>query len=337
MPADVLEHAVVGLAPVLSFLAALLFLDSYKLVSMRAVVAVLVCGLLAAAASYEVNGGLLRASGSGLELYSRYAGPVVEELFKGLVVVVLIRTHRIGFLVDAAIFGFAVGTGFAIVENLWYQHLVPDAGLGTWIVRGFGTAIMHGGTTAIFAMMGLAMLEKGQKTLIALLPGFALAVLLHSGFNHMYVSPRLSTLVVLAVLPPVMFWVFHRSEQAVADWLGHGFDADARMLELITSGGLSDSPTGRYLHSLKRRFRGPVVADLLCYLRVHTELALRAKGVLLMRENEFDIPVDDETRAKFAELRYLERSIGKTGLLAIHPLLHLSHKDLWQLNMLDES
>jgi hypothetical protein len=109
------------------------------------------------------------------------------------------------------------------------------------------------------------------------------------------------------------------------------------MLELITSGGLSDSPTGRYLHSLKRRFHGPVVADLLCYLRVHTELALRAKGVLLMRENEFDIPVDDETRAKFAELRYLERSIGKTGLLAIHPLLHLSHKDLWQLNMLDES
>jgi hypothetical protein len=55
---------------------------------------------------------------------------------------------------------------------------------------------------------------------------------------------------------------------------------------------------------------------------------------MMMRENGFDIPVDEETRAKFTELRYLERSMGKTGMLAIHPMLHMSHKDLWQLYML---
>ena len=54
----------------------------------------------------------------------------------------------------------------------------------------------------------------------------------------------------------------------------------------------------------------------------------------MMRENGFDVPVDDETRAKFTEMRYLEQSIGKTGLLAIQPMLHMSHKDLWQLYML---
>ena len=64
--------------------------------------------------------------------------------------------HRIGFLVDAAIFGFAVGTGFALAENLYYLHLAAEAGMGTWIVRGFGTALMHGGATALFAVMGLA-------------------------------------------------------------------------------------------------------------------------------------------------------------------------------------
>jgi protease PrsW len=337
MTVSILEHAVVGLAPVLSFLAALLYLDSYKLVSMRAVVVVVVCGLLAAVASYAVNGALLRASALDLESYSRYAGPIVEEMFKGLIIVVLIRTHRIGFLVDAAIIGFAVGTGFAIVENVYYQRVIPDAGIGIWIVRGFGTAIMHGGTTAIFAMMGLVMLDQGRRALVALLPGFALAVALHSVFNHMYVSPKLSTIAVLVVFPPLLFWIFHRNEQVVSDWLGQGFDADSRMLELISSGRLSDSPTGRYLDSLKHRFHGPVVADLLCYLRIHTELALRAKGILLMRENGFEVPVDEETQAKFTEMRFLERSIGKTGLLAIHPLLHMSHKDLWQLNMLGDA
>ena len=128
--------------------------------------------------------------------------------------------------------------------------------------------------------------------------------------------------------------MFERSEKALGRWLGTGFDADTEMLHLINSGSLSDSPVGRYLHELKDRFEGPIVADILCYLRLYTELALRAKGVLMMRENGFDPPIDEATRAKFVEMRYLEGSIGKTALLAIQPMLHMSHKDLWQLYML---
>ena len=114
-------------------------------------------------------------------------------------------------------------------------------------------------------------------------------------------------------LPLLLNAVFTRSEAAVGDWLGKGFDADAEMLSMIESGRLSDSPMGRYLHELKAKFEGPVVADLLCYVRLHTELALRAKGILMMRETGFDVPVDESTREKFAELDYLEKSIGRTG------------------------
>jgi len=73
---------------------------------------------------------------------------------------------------------------------------------------------------------------------------------------------------------------------------------------------------------------------VLCFVRLHMELALRAKGILLMRENGFEVAVDEETREKFAEMRYLEGSIGRTGLLAVQPMLRMSHKDLWQLYML---
>jgi RsiW-degrading membrane proteinase PrsW (M82 family) len=335
MPADIVSHALVGLVPVLCFLAALFYLDSYKLVKLRAVIAIVACGALVAGASYLLNGWVLDLVRIDLAHFSRYVAPVTEELLKALVIVALIRAHRIGFLVDAAIFGFAVGTGFAMVENLYFLRLIPDAGMGTWIVRGFGTAIMHGGTTAIFAVMGLAMLERAKRASPqALLPGFALAVVLHSGYNHLSHSPRISTLAILVVLPPLLYAVFQRSEKAVGDWLGQGFDADTEMLELINSGRLSDSPVGRYLHTMKGKFRGPVVADLLCYLRLYTELALRAKGILMMRESGFEVPVDEATQAKFAEMRYLETSIGKTGLLAIQPMCHMSHKDLWQLYML---
>jgi len=185
--------------------------------------------------------------------------------------------------------------------------------------------------------MGLALLERAKRArLAAFVPGLAIAVVLHSAFNHFFFSPLVSTLGIVLVLPPLLYMAFEKSEQALGSWLGTGFDTDTEMLALINSGRLSDSPMGRYLHTLKDKFKGPVVADLLCYLRLTTELALRAKGVLMMRESGFEVAVDEATKEKFAELRYLESSIGQTGRLALQPLLHLSHKDLWQLYMLKE-
>jgi len=327
--------AAMGLLPVLTFLAALLYLDSYKLVRLRSVVAVVLCGALAAGASFVTNAAVLHAFNIDLAAFSRYVAPLIEECWKAIIIVVLIRTHRIGFLVDAAIFGFAAGAGFAMIENIHFLDTIPDAAVGTWIVRGFGTAIMHGGATALFAVMGLAMSERVKwHALSTLLPGFGLAVVLHSTFNHLSGSPRLATLAMFVVVPLLSYVVFERSEKATSDWLVKGFDADAELMALIGSGQLTESPLGRYLHTLKDRFRGLVVADILCYLRLHTELSMRAKGFLMMRESGFTPTVDDEIRDKFTEMRYLEGSIGKTGLLAIQPLLNVSRKDLWQMYML---
>lgn len=335
MTLDFAIRAMVGLLPVLCFLAALLFLDSYKLVRLRAVLFAILAGGSTAGASYAVNVLAIDLFAIDHIVLSRYVAPVVEELLKGLIIVWLIRTHRIGFLVDAAIFGFAVGAGFAMIENIYYLGLLPDAALGTWIVRGFGTAMMHGGATAIFAILGLAMVDRNARATVgAYLPGFLVAVVLHSAFNHFFLAPLHSTFGILVVLPPLLMFVFHLSERALGNWLGSGFDVDAEMIALTNSGRFSDSPVGQYLHELKDKFHGPVVADLLCYLRLHTELALRAKGILMMREAGFDAPVDDATRARFAEMRYLEQSIGKTGRLALQPVLRTGRKELWQLYML---
>lgn len=317
------------------FLAVLLLIDSYKLVRLRTIVLALAGGIAAAAAAYAAHVLILAGVSLDAGSLSRYVAPITEELLKGLVIVILIRTRRIGFLVDAAILGFAVGTGFAIVENLDHLRAAADAGIGTWIVRGFGTSLMHGGATALFAVAGLALSERRAGLgVAAFVPGFLIAAGLHSAFNHFFASPIVSTLGIVLVLPIVFAAVFERSERAVGEWLGKGFDADAQMLALIESGQLSDAPVGQYLDQLKGRFKGPVVADLLCYLRLHTELALRAKGILMMRENGFEVPIDAETRARFTEMRYLEENLGRTGMLAIQPMLPRGARDLWQLYML---
>ena len=64
---------------------------------------------------------------------------------------------RIAFLVDAAIFGFAVGTGFSIVENTYYSFLVgPDTGIGTWIIRGLSIALALVGARLLWKALGPA-------------------------------------------------------------------------------------------------------------------------------------------------------------------------------------
>ena len=335
MPTALLIPIIVALLPVLALLAALQWLDSYKLLKPRVLLATVAAGAVAAGISYVLNGQLLGHFDIDIGRFSRTVAPVTEELLKGALIVALIRSHRIGFLVDAAIVGFAVGTGFALVENLHFLSLIPNASMATWVVRGFGTAIMHGGTTAVFAILSLALLERwGANSLRALLPGLALAMLLHAAFNQLSHAPQLATLTAMLAVPLLMYLAFQRSETATRDWLGTGFDSDVQMLELINAGGIAESPVGRYLHTLRDRFAGPLLADVLCYLRVYTELSLRAKGLLMMRENGFETALDDEARASLAELRYLEGSIGKTGLRALRPLLPMSPKDLWQLYLL---
>jgi RsiW-degrading membrane proteinase PrsW (M82 family) len=331
MIADFVSHALLGLLPVCCFLAALVYLDSYKLVPLKWVIGAIVLGCGAGVASYPLNSLGLQWFDVGFTTYTRYVAPLVEEALKALVVWALMRNNRIGFLVDAAIFGFAVGAGFAILENLYYLTILPDLKLGTWVVRGFGTAIMHGGATAIFGIITHTMVEQyPTRGAITLLPGLLIAALTHSVFNHFLLAPILNTALVLAVLPLLFTVIFERSDRALSDWLGAGFDADAELLELIESGEFSASKVGVYLQSLREKFEGPIVADLLCYLRLYTELSIRAKGLLMMRESGFMNKTGEQTRAKLEELNYLEDSIGPTGKLAIKPFLRMSQKDLWQ-------
>ena len=147
MTADFTIHALLGLLPVICFLTGLVYLDSYKLVGIRWVIGIIIAGSVVAGAGYLMNSALLALLDVDFITYIRYISPFIEEILKALIILVLIRLNRIGFLVDAAIFGFAVGAGFALIENLYFLQILPETTVAVWIVRGFGTAIMHGGAT----------------------------------------------------------------------------------------------------------------------------------------------------------------------------------------------
>lgn len=328
---------IISLVPVLLFLGALVVIDSYKLVSVRWVLLAVVAGALAAGASYLINVALQPRLAWDPTRYSRYVAPGIEESLKALYLLFLLRSNRVGFVVDAAISGFAVGTGFALVENLYYLTVNPDASLWTWFVRGFGTAVMHGGCTALAAMVPKATDARDDGVRLAwLLPGIGIAIVLHSFYNHFPLQPLVATGVIVLLFPWISLAIFERSERATRTWLGAGFDLDQELLLAMRAGQVAETPVGRYLTTLRARFTPEVIVDMLCLLRLRAELGIRAKGLLMLREGGFDPTPDPAVRGVFEELRYLERTIGRTGMLALQPFLHTTTQDLWQLNVLDE-
>ncbi len=332
---DTLLKAALSLSPVLLFLAGLVYLDTYKLVPLRNIIRTIHIGIAAAAIAMGLN--LIALDGMRWDpsTYVGFGAPLVEEVCKAVWPLYLIRTRRVGFMVDAGVYGFAAGAGFAVIENIYYMQYLDATSPLVWVVRGFGTAVMHGGTTAIFAMLAKNRTDiAGSEDLRHFLPGLAIAFVIHSVFNQFIFSPILNTVIILLVLPLLMVLVFQRSEKATREWLGVGFDSDADTLKMVISGNISSTHLGRYLTSLSSRFEPQVVVDLLCYLRIYLELAVQAKGILMMREAGFDVPASPDTEAKFKELEFLDKSIGRTGKLALHPFLRVSNRELWQLHML---
>jgi RsiW-degrading membrane proteinase PrsW (M82 family) len=327
----------VSVLPVFLFLGALVLIDSYKLVGLRAVLLAVAAGAVASLAGYGVNVWLRPVLGMNATLYSRYVSPPIEETLKAAYIVYLMSRNRIGFIVDAAILGFAIGTGFAFLENLYYLGVNTDATIWTWVVRGFGTAVMHGGTTAMFAMVARTLHNRAPRLRPHLLiPGFVVAVVMHSLYNHFILQPVLATALIVLVFPWVAAGIFTQSERDTRSWIGSGFDTDQELLRAIRTGQMSETSVGHYLTTMRSRFSPEVIVDMMCLLRLRAELGIRAKGLLMLREAGFDAEPDPAARDTFTELRYLEKSIGRTGMLALNPFIHTSTRDLWQLNLLDD-
>jgi RsiW-degrading membrane proteinase PrsW (M82 family) len=324
--------------PVTMFLLGLRLMDSFKLVHRRTLALALGGGALAAGAAYFANRSLLEFAHLDVDQLRRLAGPLLEELLKAAVLVVFLRRDGVGFLVDAAIVGFAVGAGFALVENVYYLGALRDYSATLWLARGLGTAVMHGSTTAIIAVIAKALRDRDPALRArAVMPGLATAFAAHAAFNALPFHPLVSAALLMLVMPLLLFVVFERSEVATRAWLSSGFDGEFQMLEQILDNEVQGTPVGIYLETLHERFEPIVVADLLCLLRIHLELSLRAKGMLIARAAGIDVTPDDSVRANLEELRYLERTVGATGLLAVLPLRSTSSRDLWQILLLERS
>ena len=140
--------------------------------------------------------------------------------------------------------GLATGLGFAVVQIGLAPAISADDGIGAWVVYGFGTGMLHGGTAAAFALVAKYRFDRfaggGLSFLIALAAAFALRVV----FLFLPLS-ELAVAAIALVLFPALIWIaFLRSRVATQEWLGRQFDVAVPVCAEPQIRGGSDTALG---------------------------------------------------------------------------------------------
>ena len=332
-------HWGLALIPVLVLLAVFDWLDAFELVNFREILILLLLGGVAASLSWPVSGRLLDTLPIGFSVYSRFVAPWIEEAIKGLVIVALFRMNRIGYKLDAVIAGFAIGAGFSVVENIIYLLHFPDYGAGTWLVRGFGTAVMHGATLAVLAAIAHQFAERENREAASefdfrlwwFVPGYLAAVALHTAFNQFPDRPLIAMLGAIVVAPLTLIGIFYVGSHEAHGWLVVEMAEHRAALDALRSGRWPDGPAGQKIAALAARLDEEGAKRVRRYWELQTWLVAEAEETMLEEaagDAEFN---PAQVRAAFAEVDGLKRALGRSTLAALQALLPFSRNDQWEV------
>ena len=329
-------HWLLALVPVLVLLGVFAWLDAFALMRPRELALLLALGGLGAVLAYPISGRMLDTLPIGFSNYSRFIAPWLEEAIKGAFVVLLFRMNRIGYKLDAVLSGFAIGAGFSVVENIFYLTFFPQYGIGTWLVRGCGTALMHGTATAMFAAIAHELAERESRGAAGefdfrwwwFIPGYLVAVILHTIFNQFPEQPLLAMMGALVVTPIAIMLVFHFGQAEAAGWLDRDIVRHRAALAALDAGGWPEEAPR--IAALAQRL-GPAEPHVRTYVRTLAWLVVEAEETMI-EEARGDAEINRaKVREAFTALDRARTAMGRSAFAALKPLLPFSRNDQWEV------
>ena len=339
---DIIDWSI-ALLPVLALTAGFMWLDVFKLMSPWETLGLLALGGIAAAAAYPFSGVFLDSLPIGFNNYSRFVAPWIEEALKAIAIISLFRFNRIGFKLDAVISGVAVGAGFSVIENIFYLIRFPELPPTVWMVRGLGTAVMHGTTLAILAAIAHELAERETRGAAGdydfnplwFVPGFLAAVAIHTLFNQFPEQPMVALVGTVIMAPLALIAIFRFGTGEAERQLAVDSEAHRALFQSLSSGRFPDDPAGRRLAALAARSDAQTASRIHEYSQLLTRLVLVAENTLLEQSTAGD-RIDVDLESDFARLGELKRKLGRTTMVALTELLPFSMNDYWELSELRE-
>ena len=320
----------------LAFLFLIKWLNFFETHRIRLVLLALAWGAISVEFSYLVDHPL--RLDLGLPFVATHTAPFVEEIFKSLVLLYLIRRADTTFFVDGAVYGFASGIGFAIAENMLYLSRVDvDTGIVISTSRAFASSVMHGSTTAIvgMALAGFPMAGLNRHPLVAWAIGLAVAIGIHTAYNntafHTFVFGQTGYLILatiafsaLVFVAGAILWGLRRERRRLRKSLGitaRGSKGEGRLVQHIDD--LDDllAPVEERFGELKREQAANA-------LLLAAQLAMKQDLIKRTRDPE----LRTELASQITELkRDLKRQRDEVGIYVMSYVRSIMPKTTWSL------
>lgn len=155
-------------------------------------------GVVAYLLAAQINPFIIEMGWASRLMVIRVVGPLLEEVLKSVILIYLITRADFNYVVDGAIYGFAAGIGFAMIEN--YEYVMGNAEIAiiVAVARVLSTNLIHAaGSGVIGVALSMWRAEKGAKGWLWVLLGYVFSSGFHMLFNTMVSA---GTAVIFAII-----------------------------------------------------------------------------------------------------------------------------------------
>ncbi len=265
----------------------------------------------------------------------QFIAPITEEILKGLLFVFLFRKINFTYFVDGAIYGFAVGIGFAVLENYEYIANFESAALSIAIGRVISTNLIHASATALVGIaFGLARFQKGLRLIGQILAGLLVAMALHVMFNNLVtrVSSGLLLLYAAAVgifATVVITRLIKTGLTQARTWIQEKLGATDRVTTSETK--LVDQiQDGKALRATLAEVFGEDQADQIQnFLMIQARLGIHRKNLEKFEDPALKRQTEDEMAKLRAEMDGLRRQLGTYAMMTLRGIFPPDEGPLW--------
>jgi RsiW-degrading membrane proteinase PrsW (M82 family) len=321
----------------LIFLVIIYTRDLYGTGARSTVAVCFVWGMVAYGIAFYANRGAMRELGVTFNMLTRYVAPFTEEILKALILIYLVRSTRFTYFVDGAIYGFAIGIGFAILEN-WFYVTTRGAALSVAIGRVISSNLVHATASALISVtFGLARFQRTRaRQALYVIGGLAVALLVHGGFNHMLLSVQASGTLLYIYAGAVGFggtglivWLIRRGlaeERAwIEEMLGEAdrvTEGEAKVVHRLAEAAVILAP-------LAERFGQEKAAQIGRFLVLQARLGILRKAVEKLPDERLRADVQAQADGIQQEMEAMRREVGAYPMLFLRSIFPEENRSVW--------
>lgn len=278
--------------------------------------------------AYIANTGVYERIGD-YDAMIRFVAPIIEELLKAAVLVYLVRRENFTYFVDGAIYGFAVGIGFAVFENYFYLYLDEAEALSTAVGRVLSTNLMHAVASAVVgSALGFARFQRFRGRAFFLIAGLLVAMLFHIGFNNITQSDLGSSLLLVyaAVFgfggTAFIGWIMRRGLNEQKQWIQESLGKiDQRVItrnEAAAVDRLADAQS--ILEPLEVVYGRDTAIKIEQFLVLQAQMGIKLKTIEKLNDEKMRAATEREVGALQKEMEALRKQIGSHTMLSLRAI-----------------